>query len=191
MRFAKHLMAACAILAVTAFSLPAFTQTLESLPDRGNQVQRATGKLIDFSGGNSTTTTYDVFDFGFTSDIVRLCIMPSSNTVYLRMANSVTNSPTTLFTALAAQRATAPVSSSAAFITGAVAPTSGAEVNMGRALPLSSDVVSPSYSTNNIFNKAGLTSAAKSCTTFPLRTPGLVVHIVSGLATIEAWAVSR
>jgi len=186
MRFFKHLMATMAILAVTAFSLPVFAQTLESLPARDNQAQRVTGKLIDFSGGNSTTTTYDTFDFGFTSESVRLCIRPGSATVYLRLANAVTTSPTALFAALAAQRATAPVSSSAAFITGAVAPSGGAEVSMGRALPLASGIVSPATAWTQ--NSGGFT---KECTVFPLRGPGLVMHVVSGLATVEAWAVGR
>lgn len=195
MRHFGKLTMALAAVALLAFSaLPAHAQqganknaTIFGLPDRDDQIQRSTGKLIDFSGGNSTTTTYDVFDFGFTSDLVRLCVRSNlpTVTVYFRMANAVTTSPTAMATALAAQRATAAVSTSAAFITG----DSVASANIGRALPLGTSFSTPGGSAGA--SQSNLTGLEQNCVTYPFRTPGLVTHIVSGIATVEAWGMTR
>ncbi|MEK9751623.1 MAG: hypothetical protein VW338_00205 [Rhodospirillaceae bacterium] len=188
MRLFKNSLAAVAVAAaliVGLASAPVLAQTVTELPgpEPSAKIQRATGKTIDFSGGNSTTTSYDVFDFGFTSDLVKLCILPGSATVHFRLANAVTNSPTAMATALAAQRATAPISTSAAFITGANVYGSG---TLERSLPLATGVISPASAWTQ--NSGGF---GKECTVFPFRTPGLVAHVVSGIATVEAWAVSR
>lgn len=194
MRHFGKLTMALAAVALLAFSaLPAHAQqganknaTIFGLPDRDDQIQRSTGKLIDF-GQNTTTATHDVFDFGFTSDLVRLCVRSNlpTVTVYFRMANAVTTSPTAMATSLAAQRATAPVSTSAAFITG----DNAASGNIGRALPLGTSFSTPGGTTAP--SQSNLTGLEQNCVTYPFRAPGIVTHIVTGIATIEAWGMTR
>lgn len=196
MRFFKSLTAALVVLAAVALVAPAYAQAplgiergSTGLPERGDQATVATGKLIDFSGGNSTTTTYDTFDFGFTSDMIRLCIHSGvPNIVYIRLANAVDNSATVLLASLASggQRATAPISTSASFISGDL----GGGSTMTRALPMSTALATPGSSSVNV-GATGMNGIAKNCSEFPFRSPGLVTHVVSGLATIEAWAIKR
>lgn len=194
MRFFKSLTAAFVVLAAVAMVAPAFAQAplgnergSLGLPDRADQATTVTGKLIDFSGGNSTTTTYDTFDFGFTSDMIRLCIHSGvPNIVYIRLANAVTNSATVLLESIASggQRATAPVSTSASFITG----NAGGGYQLTRALPMSTALATPGANGATAVYMNGI---AKTCSEFPFRSPGIVTHVVSGLATIEAWAIKR
>lgn len=155
------------------FAAPAPVSALEQNFSSDDQIFRSTGKLLDFGAGNATTTTstYDVFDFNFTSTAVRVCLAPGSSTVYLRLANSVTGSPSAILTSLQGDRMTAPVSASSAFISGSnVIP--GDTIN--RALPI----------------RSSGTSLSKDCTTYPFRTKGIVTHVVSGLATLEIWGIS-
>tara|TARA_Y100000310_G_scaffold126695_1_gene125620 strand:- start:91 stop:576 length:486 start_codon:yes stop_codon:yes gene_type:complete len=153
-------LAAFAMLVL--FVAPSYAQ------DRGGTIRRATGNTFSLGSGLSDTTTYDVWSIGFMANWVRLCALPSTDVkrVYIRLSEAATSvigsaSPTV-----------APVSQSSAFIAG-----SNNEVTE-RAMPFAVPV-SP-----------GATVAIEDmrCTTQPWRTRGLVIHNVSGTATIDAWA---
>lgn len=182
MRFNRlflSLLAASALVALASFASPASAQ-ISALPERPNEITRSVGKLMDFTVAagqptGTTTTSYDVFDFGFQADFVSLCTRGGSNPVYFRMANAVTTSATVLAASFAGQQHnTVPVSTSSAFIVGDAALPNG----IGRAVPLMS--ASSSAST-----------AGKDCVTMPLRGPGVVVHVASGNATVEVQGFSR
>ncbi|KKM55207.1 hypothetical protein LCGC14_1552870 [marine sediment metagenome] len=136
--------------------------------EHGGTINRISGYVFSLGSPTADTTTYDVWDIGFKARWVRLCGEPSPSVerAYIRLANSVTT------TVDGSSPTVAPVSSSSAFIT-----TVSGEVQI-RALPFSLPV-SP-----------GATVAIEGvrCETNPWRTRGLVIHNVSGTATIDAWA---
>lgn len=182
--FGKMFLGALAALVLASVAVQDVSAQTRIIPDRNDQIQRSTGKLIDF-GQNTTTTTHDIFDFGFTSELVRLCVRSGPiQTVYFRVGNAVTTSPTVMASAIAINRFTEPVSSSAAFITG----DNVLSVNIGRALPLGTSFNTPNVGSSGT---SSLMGGLSNCVEFPFRGPGIVTHIVSGVATVEAWAVGR
>ncbi len=133
-----------------------------------------TGKQLD----NSTVsgaTTLDGVDFGFESKLVELCLKLPTATVYIRFSPTFTTNPTSI----SALRA--PASTSAAFIAGLTTTASVGDTQAYRALPLtgSTSVGGTSPPTTNLFPQ---------CHRFPVRARGVIMHVVSGLATIDVRA---
>lgn len=174
-------LAAALILSLLAVPALAQVGSIPQLNERG-QPFRATqysGKVLvphtSTSGGNNAngvthTSTVDYINFGFLSDYVRVCLHPSSNQTYIRFATTLSASHGAI-TTMGNPDFTAPGTTSANFING----------------------VSNTRQAHGAFTMAGTTSAQASinavsyiCETHPWRTRGLVVHIASGSATIDA-----
>lgn len=145
------------------FALPAFAQNFNV-----QDVNRFTGAVLE--PGITSHTTYDSVDFGFRSKYVRLCLRADSATTYIRFGNATTTSQDALATSAAGNRMTVPVSTSDSFING----VSGVMDN--NALPFASP------------SSADTLRPAPTCVTQPWQTNGIVIHIVSGQATMDVWA---
>lgn len=147
--------------------------------DNGYNTKRVSGKTSDFSAASSaangtTTSTYDAFNFGFESRYVRLCIRAQGGAgavIYARLATTVTNETSVL--KADTRRQTAPTSTSAAFITGVTG------VLAERAVPFSG----PASTANH--------NPAPSCYTMPWVTRGVVLHLASGIATVDTHAYGQ
>ncbi len=148
----KRLLFALAGIALLAFMLPSNVQAQAGFPTR------ATGKVQDVT--SSTPTTTDVFNFGFMSKSITLCLRKSSNVVFIRFGTTLTASGDVLRTALAAgSRMTVPTSTPAVFIGGTVAMPE-------RALPISTS------------------ASVDKCMTRPWKTRGLVIYS-AGAASVD------
>lgn len=160
MKKIRGFLAAFALLFL--FVAPSYAQ------DEGGTIRRISGWTFSLGSPLADTTTYDVWRIGFQTKWVRLC-GESSATVevaYIRLSDATTT------TIGDASPNVAPVSTSTFFIDG-----SNNEVSE-RALPFTFP------------SSPGATNDTKDirCETWPWRTRGLVIHNVSGTATIDAWA---
>lgn len=134
--------------------------------DEGGTIRRTTGRQFSLGSPSATTTTYDVWPIGFQAKWVRVCGQPAAiDTVWIRLADSVSSENGSV--------SVAPAGTSGAFIGTTVAGVSE------RALPFSLEISS---------GDVAATSKMVRCETRPWRTRGLVVHNVSGTATLDAWA---
>ena len=75
--------------------IAAILAVLFVIPASAQQYRAMTGQRLDFSSG-TTTSTYHAYDFGATSDAVRVCLTDASVPVYIRFGTTVTTSPTAL-----------------------------------------------------------------------------------------------
>lgn len=188
MKKSALVFAALAFVALLAPS-PVLAQQAPTFTQRDNtglvpyQAKRFAGKKIDFSLGpagsalNSTTsTTFDIFAFGFTSDYVQICIAGSSGPVFFRRGTSTSNLVGNLDTSATRDRLIVPISTPTLFISG--------NTTWERAMPISTRVTSNSV--------IGTTTQGSmdECVGFPIATPGLVFHVQSGLATLDVRAFS-
>lgn len=197
MRHFRNLFALAAVAALFALIPGDMTFAGSDGPEFGGRddkgllpmkVQQAVGKRIDFSqttaggiavgSGGTLTTTYDVYPFGFVADYVRLCIHSQSNPVYIRFGTTGTTSPDVMNTSAAGNRLTVPVSTPTAFIHGNATFTE-------RAMPFTALPASANFGTSlNV-----QLQTYSQCTTQPWNTPGLVVHVSTGLATVDVWGM--
>jgi len=143
------------------------------------RIGRMWGKKSDFSQtgtalNNTTTTTYDILKFGFTADYVRLCIAGASNPVYIRRGTATSNLAERLNTSATSDRMIVPIGSPSDFISG--------DATWERAVPLTSR-----QTTTGVIG-AGTMAATDGCIGLPLATPGLVIHVQTGLATVDVQA---
>lgn len=124
---------------------------------------RMSGKRLD-PAAQSQYTTLDSIDFGFTANAVQLCLHDDSNPVWVRFAATVTTTTASL------DRVRAPASTPTAFTDGAAATA-----HSHGAMP----IIASGDGTD------------VQCVVVPIEARGVVVHVASGLATLDATGFLR
>lgn len=134
--------------------------------------------LVPADGANKRYTTLDSVNFGFLSRYVRVCIHGDGAQAYLRFGTTASEVPPTPG-ASADFIYTVPASTSAVFINGGFGATGNTSSFDFAAIPIRGSISSDG-GTGNMF-------AVPICITQPWVTRGIVMHIVSGIATADVW----
>ena len=172
------------ILSTLAFALVLFVPAKNALSDgfpAGVSFKHIAGAMLEPHASDKVYTTLDSVNFGFETKYIKICLRSQADnlTAYFRMGTTVSNSLAIVAAATNSNKMTIPISSSDVFILGAAAANSG----------LSSSFDWGALSMSSPATTGGNAAPAKvsACITEPWRTRGIVMHIVSGLATADVW----